>query len=579
MVVNDKETYILTDSLTRVQNASLALQTRVEKVMLALQIPGFREAVFSPHSKKHTRYGVHALYEISTRSDAIDIKRSSPGAPSTLKSMLTELAWTPQWIAKRQNPELNALKTGELIMCWSPNPRSNVGYVALLEPTALSQGQSIQIFLVNGIGEPMLKSLGEKPFIPLSELQTRVLELSQNGFEEGTTIWSTSVGPLIVAYHHIGETPLTAVGMTPQSTALAAVKQLRLKSAGLGIAILLLVIGFTLILLHQLTLGLKQMVQATRKVSEGIFNLRVDTRNMGSDEVGTLANSFNKMAKRIDLLMRETAQKAVVEKEVETAQVVQYNFFPEKTFEHPNARIGIDAHSTPQNGQNWWTYGKYNDELIIVQCEGTAHGLSAALLTASVHTAFSGFMETTKLLSAPSANLKLLHHYLNAAVWSAGQGKDTMSAFLIAFNTFTGEGRCISAGHPPALLHRIDRKEARDDYSLQFSLLTTQIDAPLGASKTVSSEPTSFSLRPADQIVLMNDGWRRYFSDGSLIRMLAQELGGNSEHPEKVSEKLLKSAEKDLSSRSIKTPEDLALMIFSIPKRADFKPQGAHYAA
>src|SRR5690606_2334028 len=121
----------------------------------------------------------------------------------------------------------------------------------------------------------------------------------------------------ILAYRKIENLGLTVFSEIPSSKAYAASERLIEKSILFAVLILLISFVISIPFTRRLTAALRQLYLGTTKVSEGEFDVSVPVRS--NDEIGSLSTSFNKMTDEITRLIRETIDKARMEKEIETA--------------------------------------------------------------------------------------------------------------------------------------------------------------------------------------------------------------------------------------------------------------------
>jgi NtrC-family two-component system sensor histidine kinase KinB len=80
----------------------------------------------------------------------------------------------------------------------------------------------------------------------------------------------------------------------------------------IGIAAVGIGLGFSLLLSHLLTRPLRQVMEATHKISEGNYDVEISTNS--SDELGLLASEFNTMAKKLKTYRDLNIEQIVAEK-------------------------------------------------------------------------------------------------------------------------------------------------------------------------------------------------------------------------------------------------------------------------
>ncbi len=97
--------------------------------------------------------------------------------------------------------------------------------------------------------------------------------------------------------------------------------------------------------------------------------------------------NFNIMAAEVSRLLDQTAEKARMESELQTAKTVQETLFPET-----RAKIGplaIAGYYEPASecGGDWWHYCQIGNKIFLWIGDATGHGAPAALITSAAKSA------------------------------------------------------------------------------------------------------------------------------------------------------------------------------------------------
>ncbi|KYG63120.1 sigma factor sigB regulation protein rsbU [Bdellovibrio bacteriovorus] len=304
---------------------------------------------------------------------------------------------------------------------------------------------------------------------------------------------STSGVDLLVSYSRAGFGDLSVVTTVEKEKALGAVQVLIRKSLiFFGILISVTVI-LSLFASSGITQALTSLFDATKKVSEGDFNIRVDVKS--NDEVGSLADNFNIMAAEVSRLLEQTAEKARMESELQTAKTVQETLFPET-----RAKIGplaIAGYYEPASecGGDWWHYCKVENKIFLWIGDATGHGAPAALITSAAKSA-STIIE--KLNISPSKALELL----NTSIYDVSKGRIMMTFFLASFDLDTGELVYCNASHEaPFLIKKTDNLKKKDLIPLN------EVNNPrLGQARDSVYKQTSVQLEEGDAVFFYTDG-------------------------------------------------------------------------
>lgn len=299
---------------------------------------------------------------------------------------------------------------------------------------------------------------------------------------------------LLVSFSKAGFGDLTVVTTVAKEKALSAVQILIRKSLiFFGILISLTVI-ISLFASSGLTHALTELFGATKKVSEGDFNIRVKVDS--NDEVGSLADNFNIMAEEVSRLMEQTAEKARMESELQTAKTVQETLFPET-----RAKIGplsIAGYYEPASecGGDWWHYCQIGNKIFLWIGDATGHGAPAALITSAAKSA-STIIE--RLDISPAKALELL----NRSIYDVSKGRIMMTFFLGALDLTTGELVYCNASHEAPFL----MKKGEGALKKKDLIPLNEVNNPrLGQSRDSVYEETTIKLDAGDAVFFYTDG-------------------------------------------------------------------------
>jgi phosphoserine phosphatase RsbU/P len=331
----------------------------------------------------------------------------------------------------------------------------------------------------------------------LPQLQEYLEEqVFDHNFAEGTKETNFGNKTYLSSYSKVGLADLFVVSLVDKQLALIAVGTLvRRAIVATGIILcVLIVVG--VIASSGITLALRQLADATRRVMDGDFSFKVD--KSGSDEIGTLAESFNKMTDEVSRLMEQTAENARMEAELKTAHTVQDTLFPQS--EAHIGPISIYGKSVPATecGGDWWHYSEKNNKVFIWIGDATGHGVPAALLTSAAR-AVASVIENIDDVS-PAQALSIL----NKAIHSTSKGQMMMTFFLACIDFDKNKMTYCNASHDPPffLSHEVDGKPKRKDY-----IPLMDVNSPrLGERHDSEYKDFEMDISRGDKIVFYTDG-------------------------------------------------------------------------
>jgi serine phosphatase RsbU (regulator of sigma subunit) len=235
-----------------------------------------------------------------------------------------------------------------------------------------------------------------------------------------------------------------------------------------------------------LSSAVNRMSRATESIRQGDFSARIPVRRR--DQVGDLQRSFNEMAANLETLVATSAQKELLEKELELARNLQKSLLPSNlpagggiefaTLFEPSAAIGGDYFDVLRLSDH---------ELAVVIADVSGHGLSSGLRMAMLKAALLILVEETR---EPEEILARL----DTVVRSNRERRFFVTATLGLFDLRTGRLRLTNAGHPPTYVVRGSRV---DEIVLPSSAL-----GGLGHNYARAE----LTLEPGDSLVFLSDG-------------------------------------------------------------------------
>ena len=179
-------------------------------------------------------------------------------------------------------------------------------------------------------------------------------------------------------------------------------------------------------LTRTVTGAVAQLYEATTHINRGDFSHRISVKS--SDQLATLANSFNSMTASIENLIEEQKEKQRLQNELTIAQEVQAQLFPQ----HISQLASLEVYGFCRPART--VSGDYYDfltvdphKLILAVGDVSGKGISAALLMATIHSAVRAYsLEGMPSLREPvgaaagTGSSLVLTPHLNGAELSSG---------------------------------------------------------------------------------------------------------------------------------------------------------------
>src|ERR1019366_1273644 len=268
-------------------------------------------------------------------------------------------------------------------------------------------------------------------------------------------------------------------------------------------------------LTRSITSAVGQLYEATKHVNRADFSHRITVHS--SDQLATLANSFNSMTTSIEKLVQEQKEKQRLEGELAIAQEVQAQLYPKLITQLDTLEVhGFCRPARTVSGDYYDFVALNSERLMLAVGDISGKGISAALLMATIHSAVraysiedvpalrepvavaaggSGLMLVSELRgreASPAALLTLLNHQLYESTPDAKYA----TLFLGVYDGATRRFTYANGGHLPPILI------SEDGSSQLLSCGGTVV----GLFDNLSFPEATVQLRPGDVLVAYTDG-------------------------------------------------------------------------
>jgi phosphoserine phosphatase RsbU/P len=143
-------------------------------------------------------------------------------------------------------------------------------------------------------------------------------------------------------------------------------------------------------LTRTVTGAVAQLYDGTTHINRGDFSHRIAVKS--SDQVATLANSFNSMTASLEKLIEEQKEKQRLENELVIAQEVQEQLFPRAIVQLSSLEVhGFCRPARTVSGDYYDFLPLDSDRLLLAMGDISGKGISAALLMATIHSAVRAY--------------------------------------------------------------------------------------------------------------------------------------------------------------------------------------------
>jgi sigma-B regulation protein RsbU (phosphoserine phosphatase) len=280
------------------------------------------------------------------------------------------------------------------------------------------------------------------------------------------------------------------------------------------IELLALLVGTKLT--RTVTSAVDQLYEATKHINRADFSHRIAVQS--SDQLSTLANSFNSMTTSIETLIQEQKEKQRLEGELAIAQEVQAQLYPKLITQLDTLEVhGFCLPARTVSGDYYDFLALNSDKLMLAVGDISGKGISAALLMATIHSAVRAYsIEDVPVLrepavvgamggsalmlasesrgadASPATLLTLLNHQLYESTPAAKYA----TLFLGIYDGATRKFHYANGGHLPPILI------AEDGSSQLLDCGGTVV----GLFDNLSFPEATVQLRRGDLLVAYSDG-------------------------------------------------------------------------
>lgn len=294
---------------------------------------------------------------------------------------------------------------------------------------------------------------------------------------------------------------------------------------------------------RKFTANILVLARGVKRITSGDFSAHVDIQT--SDEIGELAEDFNKMVPKLQ-------EHIEIKSALNVAMEVQENLLPQEPpiTEHFDI-FGYSKYCDEIGGDyfDYLTSGNDKECIRFIVGDVSGHGVPAAILMGSIR----GYIHARNLSKGSLGELLTdINKLIAADTYKTSQ---FMTMMAVEMNLITGAISWVRAGHDPAILYDSDTSE--------FTELNGEGIALGLMDDTEFMENNTHKLNPNQILVLGTDGiWEASNPDGDFFgkERLKNIIASNGHCSSKeIASEVFRSVEK--FTGKVSQEDDLTLMI------------------
>lgn len=287
----------------------------------------------------------------------------------------------------------------------------------------------------------------------------------------------------------------------PKKEAFGALAELYNKTIIYIIMSILIIFIVSYLLSHRITYRMQQLTKTAEQIGTGNFDIVPPFES--KDEVGTLANAFRKMGQEIKALFQQKLEKDRMERELQTASLVQRQLFPIDNNVSYNDHFLSGFYTTSTEcGGDWWHHFQLGFDVYVVIADATGHGIPAALITSASNAIFSHIREH-------DYSLEDIVRIWDETVFQSSRGEIYMTGQIVRYNLVTGDGEIVNMGHEMPVVHSKDKQTCTP--------IIVDKNFCLGERSKKQATLNSFRLEKGETLLMYTDGILEITPDGSVI--------------------------------------------------------------
>jgi serine phosphatase RsbU (regulator of sigma subunit) len=304
----------------------------------------------------------------------------------------------------------------------------------------------------------------------------------------GASVEPTDRRDWVVATRTDEDSRLTVGVAGPLGSAVTGMRGTAVRNLGYGMAMVAVALVGILPLSRRLTRHLENLTRGVERLGRGESDVQVAVPR-AADELGRLADTFNRMARDLKQQQERLLQQERLHKELEISRRIQEELLPRQPGRFAFAEAAGLSIPAREVGGDFFNYFELSsDEAVVLIGDVSGKGVPAAILMANLQATLSARLP----LESDLAQLaERLDHELGAP-----EGGAYVTLFIAVLDGAARSVRYVNAGHNTQLLRRADGRLERLDST----------GRPIGLLPGGGYEERRLEVTAGDALLLFTDG-------------------------------------------------------------------------
>ena len=237
---------------------------------------------------------------------------------------------------------------------------------------------------------------------------------------------------------------------------------------------------------------IKVLAEGAYRIGSGDLDYKIYVKSR--DEIGLLADEFNRMTERLKEYQKEMEKKAKLDEQLEIARSIQQNLIPGEVIDNEFVSIGGFYKAAAGVGGDYYDYIMKSEKYGLIISDVAGKGVPASLMMTMIRTVFRSLINSGVMY--PPRVVTLINNTLISDI-----SADRFATLL--FGTYDSKRKLFqytNAGYGPILLYRKDKNSC-------FLVEPEKSSIPIGVMPDVEyMEEPAIRMKSGDALILFTDG-------------------------------------------------------------------------